>query len=126
MSPVHEMLAEGMGGISEGGLFFGGIGASLAALIALIPAARGRRLPTILMIGPAMILGIFYTCRLMAGFIRGGVYNAHEFDIAFVGPWTFIAAPSLATSLVAGLVLWVRRGFRRQPEPRRHVQFHRP
>ncbi len=108
---MHIMLAEEIGGwLIAAGALFGGAGMSALALIALIPASKGKSLLTLLLSAPAFILGVLVTIWLGYGYFS---YSQHQvgFEIGsdLVRPWVFMAAPSLVTSLLAWIILWFNR-----------------
>jgi hypothetical protein len=88
-------------------VFFGGIGASVLALFALFPACRGDRSRTLVMAAPAFALGLLLTLSFGYACITDNDPNSSKGD--WVAIWTALAGPSLATSLLAILVLRSRR-----------------
>ncbi len=113
------ILAEDIGGWLFAALvLFGGLGAALLAMIALIPARKGHRALALTLSVPALILGLGVTIWLGYGFMTS---NLHDPDLDLwqdhVLPWLLMAGPSLATSLLAFAFLWCRRK-RRSPNSR--------
>jgi TRAP-type C4-dicarboxylate transport system permease small subunit len=104
------MLAEDIGGwLVAGGLLFGGVGASLLALGALVPASRGNRSLTVLLVAPAIIVVLLTTCWLGYGYAQTESSVHEEVMDNFVKPWFLMASLPLATSVVASMVLWFKK-----------------
>lgn len=107
---MHIMFAEDIGGwLIGGGLFFGGLGASVLALIALFPASKGVWPLTIGLIAPAVIIVVLATCWLAQGYFLRGNHDREEIIENYVQPWFVMAFLPLVTSLLACLVLWFKR-----------------
>jgi hypothetical protein len=112
------ILAEDIGGWLFAGLvLFGGLGAALLALGALVPAWKGHPSLALTLSAPGLILGLGVTIWLGYGLLTS---NLHDPDIDLwqdhVLPWVVMAGPSLATSLLAlGLLCYKRK--RKRPEP---------
>lgn len=107
---MHCILAEDIGPwLLAAGALFGGLGLSVLALGALLPAWKGHRLLTLALAVPAFLLGIVVT--LWLGF--GSLAEIHDPDFEFGHdlflPWLFMAGPSLVTSVLAVTVLCIRR-----------------
>ena len=108
---MNVMLAEDIGGwLVAAAALFGGLAASVLALVALVPAFK-RNLPlTLVLCAPALLLGIVVTGWLGYGFLSSGPPDS-DFDFGqdLFMPWAVMAGPSLVTSLLAMTVLWYNR-----------------
>lgn len=105
------MLAESLDGwLVAAGLLFGGIAASLLALVALFPASKGKAATTLTLLAPAAIVTIGITCWLGYGYYaRSPMHNHEEVIDNYVRPWFFMASLPLATSLLACSMLWFKK-----------------
>ncbi len=107
---MHVMFAEDIGGWLAAGLFlFGGLGASALALVAIIPARKGKGVFTALLVLPAVAMAIIATYWLGQAFFEGG---SHEEDATmgdFIEPWLLMGFPSFFTSLLAGAVFFIKK-----------------
>ena len=108
---MQIMLAEDLGGwLLAGSVLFGGLGFSVLALGALIPAWKGDRVFTLLLAAPAFVLGVIVTGWLVHGYVgRAPADPSYNPTPDFVMDWIFMAAPALVTSLLAVTVLWNKR-----------------
>jgi hypothetical protein len=108
---MHPIFAEALGGwIFAAAMMFGGLAASLLSLGALFPAWRGDRLRTITFVAPAFIVTLLVTLWIGYGYITDGLRDPRFSISDFMMPWLFLAGPSFATTLLAILVLWFRKG----------------
>ena len=111
------ILAEDIGGWLFAALvLFGGLGAAVLALGALIPAWKGKSALCLALSGPAVVLGIGVTVWLGYGFISSTMHDP-ELDIRqdLLLPWLLMAGPSTVTSVLALVVLWYARKRSAQP-----------
>jgi len=107
---MHVMLAEDIGGwLIAGAFFFGGMGSSILALGALFPASRGNWPLTFLLIAPAIIIVLAISFWLGYGYVKDGVQQPDELSENYIKPWIIMAGLPLITSLVAGVVLCVKK-----------------
>ena len=105
------IFAEALDGwLFAAALMFGGLAASLLALGALFPAWRGNRSLTFALAAPAIIVVLLVTLWIGYGYVTDGLRDPSFSVSDFMMPWLFLAGPSLATSLLAILVLWFRKG----------------
>jgi len=112
---MHVMLAEDIGGwLVAGGLLFGGLGASLLALGALLPALRGNRPLTVALIAPAIIMVILTTFWLAQAYVQREGHDREEVIENYVRPWFFMAFLPLVTSLAVFVVACYKRRKRTQ------------
>jgi hypothetical protein len=98
----------------DGGIFallvlLAGLAASLLAILALFPAAHGKKAATLLMAAPAFSAGVVVTIWLASMYLKEGDSGDLEFWSDCLAPWLLFAGPSFGTSLLAGLILWSRR-----------------
>lgn len=105
------MFAEDITGwLAAALLLFGGSGASLLALGALIPAWRGNRPLTLALIAPAILAVGLTICRLAAAYFLSDKHDHQQIMENFVKPWLFMALVPSLTSLVAlGVVIYRKR-----------------
>lgn len=107
---MHPMLAESIGGmLIAAGLLFGGLAASILALFALRPAARGDQPATLKLIAPAVIMALANVVlwgSACAKILSTGDFVQLLFGLLETTVW--VGAP-LATSLLALIVLRRRR-----------------
>ena len=113
---MNVMLADSI----DGGIFailvllLGG-GASVMALIGLIPAWRGNRSVTFLVVSPAIIAAIAITGWLGYDFFFSGDKASSDIDIMdFIGACVILAGLPFVASGATLLVLWYRRRRQRQ------------
>ncbi|HTR41981.1 MAG TPA: hypothetical protein VMH87_10240 [Pseudomonadales bacterium] len=105
---MHIILADSIdGGILMILLLGCGLAVSVLALLALIPAWQGSIPGTLVLAGPAIIAGIAATVYCLWGLFQDGSAGFELRD--FLLPWTCLAVPPLATSLIAIFCLWQRR-----------------
>ena len=104
------MFAEDIGGWLVAGIFLlGGIASAMLALVALIPAVKGKRLFTLAMIIPALLMCVLVTGWLIGAYRQRSFHDHEEIVENYLKPWLVMALPPLATSLIAGVVLlWSR------------------
>lgn len=105
------MLAEDIGGwIFVGGVLLAGFATSLLALIAIIPARKGKRAFTLLLAAPAFVVGVSATIWCVHGYMRQSPADSNYNPTPdFIFELLIVAAPALATSLLAVTVLWYKR-----------------
>ena len=105
----HEEAAGGW--LLAAGAIFGGLGASVLALGALIPASKGNRPLTLTLSAPAFVLGVAVTAWLGYGYFKDSLHDS-DFEIGhdLIMPWAVMAGPALVTGLLAMTVLWYKRG----------------
>jgi|ERR1043165_4209678 hypothetical protein len=105
------MLAEDIGGwLFAGGVLLGGFATSVLALSALIPAWKGKRAFTLLLAAPAFVLGVSATIWRVHGYMRQSpADSSYNPTPDFIFELLIMAAPALATSLLAVTVLWYKR-----------------
>jgi hypothetical protein len=111
------ILAEDIGGWLFAALvLFGGVGAAILALGALIPAWKGNSALAIALLVPALLLGFGVSIWFGYGFITSNLHDP-DLDIRqdFILPWLVMAGPSLMTGLLALAFLWYARRRRLQP-----------
>ena len=111
---MSVILAEDIGGwLLAGGVLARGVVSSLLALLALIPASRGKRSIAITLLTPSLIVSTGVTIWLVTQFIGN---HRHGIDVAIgsdlIGPWIFMAGPSFLTGVIAILVTWAKSGQR--------------
>ena len=73
-------------------------------------AGRGNRTTTLAMAAPAFLIGLAITAAVCYGFVTDGLRDPDYTLRDFLAPWLVFAGPPLATSLLAVMVLWLRRG----------------
>jgi hypothetical protein len=106
---MHPILAENLNGwLFAAALFFGGLLASILALVALVPAAQRDRARTLALAAPALVVGLLVTLWVGYGFITEGMHDPSYSIRDFLTPWLMLAGPPLASGLLAVAVLWVR------------------
>jgi len=107
---MHVIFAEAIGGmLVVVALMLAGLAASVLALFALRPAARGERSSTLKLIAPAAILGLVNLCVWVFGAVEIVSAGHSEMLLGYIRQWfMFIAAP-LTTSLLSVIVLWRSR-----------------
>src|SRR5206468_2460170 len=105
------MLAEDIGGwLLAAGALFGGLGVSVLALGALIPASKGNSSLTFILSVPAFALGLIVSAWFGYGYIKDGFHDPDsEIGHDFIVPWLLMAGPALLTSLLAVSVLWLKK-----------------
>jgi hypothetical protein len=107
---MHPILAEALDGwLFAAAAFFGGLAASLLALVALLPAWRGNRRRTVFLTTPAFVIGLLATVWIGSGFLTDGLKDPDFSMSDFMSPWLAMAGPSLTAGFLALLVLWFRR-----------------
>ena len=111
------ILAEDIGGWLAAGFFLlGGLGTAMIAFAATFAAYHGKKVLTVALIIPALIMVVLVTCWLgQAFFQRTGMHDADEIMENYVQPWLLMAFPPLATSVVAALVLIFKKRPRQNP-----------
>lgn len=103
---MHLILAENLNGwIFAAGILLGGLIATVLALCALAPAWQRNRRLTVILIAPALVIGMLITIWLGYGFITDGLHDPDSSVSDFVLLWLLMAGPPLATSLLAIVVL---------------------
>ena len=109
---MRVLFAEDTGGwILAGSVLFGGLATSVLALIALIPAWKGRRALALSLSAPALVMGVIATVWLVIDYAKvqpdpDPSYNA---TLDFFMELLIMAGPALVTSLLAMAVLWYKR-----------------
>ena len=104
------LFAEDIGGwLAAGFLFLGGIAATLFALGALFPAAKGNRPVTIVLLIPAVVMVLWVTGYLVNAYMGRVNHDAEEIRENYVQPWLLMACPELVVGLVAMAVLIFKR-----------------
>ena len=113
---MNMMLADSI----DGGIFailvllLGG-GASVIALIGLVPARQANRAVTLLMVSPAIIAAIAITGWLGYDFFLSGDKASGDRNIMdFIGAWVILTGLPFVASGTTLLVLWFRRKRRQQ------------
>ena len=113
ISPNNSMpilFAEDIGGwLVAGFLFLGGIAATLFALGALFPAAKGNRPVTIVLLIPAVVMVLWVTGYLVNAYMGRVNHDAEEIRENYVQPWLLMACPELVVGLAAIAVLIFKR-----------------
>jgi hypothetical protein len=103
---MHGILAENLDGWMMGAVgFLGGLPASVLALGALFPAVQRKRGWTFALATPAFVVGLLGTVWVGHRFITIGLHDPGYSFSDFLNPWLMLAGPSLATSLLAVVVL---------------------
>jgi len=107
---MKVMLAEQMGGyLIVAGFLLAGIIASILALAAIVPAARGNRPLAIKLIFPASVVVFLSLCYVGAAFIVTTLHHEHfPLSDAFM-LWLFVGALPFCTLALTALVLWIKR-----------------
>jgi hypothetical protein len=106
---MHAILAENLNGWLFGAaVLFGGLLASVLALCALVPARQGNRGWTWALVSPAFVVGLLVTVGAGYGMVTDGVRDGDYSVGDFAIPWLVLAGPSLATGLLAVVVLGLR------------------
>ncbi len=105
------MFAEDIGGwLVAGGVLFGSWATSMLALIALVPATRGRRRLTLCLITPALIMAVVAVCYFANMYAHRESHDREEIFVNYIQPWFFMGLPPLATSaLTTAFLLWNSR-----------------
>jgi hypothetical protein len=107
---MRVILADSIdGGILLILVMLAGLAVSLLAILALFPAAYGKKAATLLMAAPAFFAGVAVTIWLGLTYVQSDDHSSSEFWNACLAPWLLFAGPSFGTSLLAGLILWSRR-----------------
>jgi hypothetical protein len=103
---MHLILAENLNGwLFAAAVFFGGLIASVQALCALVPAWQGNRRSTLVLVTPALVIGVLVTLGAGYGFITDGLHDPGYSLSDFAAPWLMMAGAPVATSLLAIVVL---------------------
>ena len=104
------ILAEAIGGwIAALGLLIGGATSSSLALAAAYPAFQGRRVLTIALILPAVIMCTVTSHYYIHLYNARSVHSDEEIRENYVEPWLLMGLPPFATSAFSGgLLLWRR------------------
>jgi hypothetical protein len=108
LKPLMDvMLAEDLSvWILNGMILTAGVGSSLLALVALIPASRGKRLVAFALAAPALLDGIGVSVWLLVQFLGAKHDPAYTGAISdLVGDLIFMAGPPLLTGCIAVLVI---------------------
>jgi hypothetical protein len=84
-------------------------GVSLLALIGLVPAMKGNRTLTLVMISPALLAVVTITIWLGYGVFTDGLKDPDARLSDFFAPWLIFSGLPVITSGAALLVLWFRR-----------------
>lgn len=108
---MHVMLADSIdGGIFAILVLFCGFAASLLALAGLVPAWRGNKTGTIVLVLPALVAGLVITCWFGGGYIKDGLHDPEsDFAHDFLMPWIVLSGAPFGTALLGIFVLWCRR-----------------
>jgi len=108
---MHPILADDIdGGILMILLLGAGLITSVLALIGLAPAMRGDKAGTLCLITPAFLCGVVIFVWLAWQFIADWREDPHgRFNRNDIMVFIILAGPALATSLLGGLVLWLKR-----------------
>lgn len=108
----HVILADSIdGGILMILLIGCGLAVSVLALIALVPAWLGNQAATLVLAAPAFLAGIAATIYCVWGFFFDGPKEQDDLGLGlFLTVWIILAGPPFATSLLAGICLWFRKG----------------
>jgi|GEM_PF-6327817 hypothetical protein len=110
------MLAEDIGGwLVAGAFLFGGLAASLIALIALFPAWRGKGLWTFVLVAPAAISAMLALWWLADGYMQVDHHNEEEIWLDYTQPGLIMAGIPACACLLALSVLWIRKYQLRNP-----------
>jgi hypothetical protein len=107
---MHPILAEAVGGMLIAGvLMYGGLAASVLALFALSPAARGHRSSTFKLIAPAVVVGFVNLCLWGFWFVKIICEGHPEMLLSYSLQWFVYFTAPLGTSLLAVIVLQRRK-----------------
>ncbi|HZV34374.1 MAG TPA: hypothetical protein VFB72_07325 [Verrucomicrobiae bacterium] len=107
---MHVMLADSIdGGIFAILVLFCGFAASLLALIALVPAARGNKPATFVLVLPALLVGLAITYWLGAMYIKDGLHQTGSEFRDMLMTWIVLSGAPFGTTLLSILVLWYKR-----------------
>ena len=107
---MNVMFAENIDGwLLAAAFLFGGLGASVIALVGIIPAWRGNIPITVFTIAPAIFMFGLATFWLGQGFLQDPKHDREEFLLNTLQPWLVMALPSLLTSAGTAAVLCLRR-----------------
>jgi hypothetical protein len=107
---MRVILGEDLTGWLAAAVFlFGGLGASILALCALVPASRDNRPLTLGLIAPAMLMFLWVTCWLAHSYFLRENPDREELIENYVEPWFLMALPPLITGLLPCFVLWFKK-----------------
>lgn len=100
------MLADSIdGGILVLLMIIGGVVTCVPALCALVPASKGNRKLTFLLVAPALVYGALITLNCAQGFFNYDRDDPGFLLNAVIVPWLLMAGPPLAMGLLALFVL---------------------
>ena len=106
---MHIILAEDIGPwLFAAMMLFAGLGATVLALIGIAPAIFAKRVLTLCLIAPALLVGLGATYWLGLCYYRAGTYDEEHFVENVLQPWFLMAGLPLFTSLIVGTVLFFR------------------
>ncbi len=107
---MHILFAEDIGGwLAAGFLFLGAGAATLSALGALFPAAKGNSRLTIVLVIPAVVMVLWVTGYLVNAYVGRVGHDAEEIRMNYVEPWLLMACPPLVVGVAAITVLLFKR-----------------
>jgi len=112
------MLAESIdGGIFALLVILGEIAATVLALVALIPAARGNRALVVVLIAPAILMVICATCWLAQLYFAADPQERQEMGSDALQMWLLFALPPLLAGLTSFLTVCYRKKHQQSAGP---------